>query len=87
MAGDEINFLAVPAAFLLALMGGPVAFRRAGYPWGKTVFGTLAAAVTGLAVAGLVTSIQRKTGTEGLPFAWIVPVALAFALTRVPRSP
>lgn len=83
MGFEEINFLAVPAAMLLALVGAPVAFRRAAYPWGKTVFGTVAIFGAALAVAGVVTAIQRKTGTEMLPLAWLVPAAIAYLLWRL----
>lgn len=83
MGFEEINFLALPAALLLALIGAPLAFRRAAYPVGKTVFGTLAAATAGVAVAGIVTAVQRKTGTESLPLAWLAPAALGVLLWRL----
>ncbi len=43
---EELNFVSLPLAALLALVGGPVLLRRAGYPAGKMVCGTL----TGLVV-------------------------------------
>jgi|AGTN01.3.fsa_nt_gi hypothetical protein len=79
---EEVNFVSLPVTLLLALVGVPVLLRRAGYPWGKTVFGAL----TGLAVlAGawaVLSAVQRKTGTEALPLGWLVPLAAGYAAWR-----
>lgn len=83
MGAAELNFLALPAAVLLALLGGPWGLRRAAYPWGKALFGTLALAMAALAVAGVVTAIQRKAGLENLPLAWLVPAAVVALLWRL----
>lgn len=85
MNAETLNFLAVPATILLGLAGGAWVFRKAGFPLGKTVFGTLAATVAGLAGAGVITSVQARTGTQALPLAWLVPAAMAFILPRLPR--
>lgn len=87
MGGEEINFLAVPAAILLALAGAPPALRRAGFGWAKVVFGTLTVTVAALGVAGVVTAIQHKTGLSALPLAWLVPSALAGVLYRLSSLP
>jgi|GEM_PF-2019306 hypothetical protein len=86
MDGESFNFLAVPAALLLGLACAPFALRRAGYPWGKTAFGSLAVAVAGLAVAGIVSAVQRKAGIAQLPLAWIAPLLVGYALVRIARS-
>jgi hypothetical protein len=85
MDGESINFLAAPAAFLLGLAGGPLAFRTAGFGWAKTVFGALTMAVAGLAVAGIVVSIQRKAGMAELPLAWLSPALVAAACWRISK--
>jgi hypothetical protein len=86
MGAEEINFIALPVAILMALVGGPLALRKAGFPLGKIVFGTLAVTVAALAVAGVITSIQRKTATEMLPLAWLVPATIGFVLWRLKQS-
>lgn len=86
MDGESINFLAAPTAFLLGLIGGAVAFRMAGFGWAKTVFGTLALAVAGLAVAGIVVSIQKKAGVPDLPLAWLSPILVAVAAWRISKA-
>lgn len=83
MGAEEINFMAVPAALLLALIASPIVFRRAAYPMGKTVFGTMAIAIAALGIAGIITVVQRKTGLEALPLAWLAPAAVAVFLHRL----
>jgi hypothetical protein len=85
MDGASINFLAIPTALLLALAGGPVALRRAGYLWSKTLFGSLTLAAAGLGVAGIISSIQAKAGIPELPLAWVAPVLVVIALVRLAR--
>lgn len=84
---ETINFLAVPVAALLAALGGPWALRKAGYPAGKITFGTLALTVSAIGLSAIVTSIQRKTGTQALPLAWAVPAILVWVLPRMARRP
>ncbi|MBI2241753.1 MAG: hypothetical protein HYU59_13250 [Magnetospirillum gryphiswaldense] len=85
MNAAEINFLAFPVVAVLALAGAPFALRKAGFLWAKVVFGTLTALFAGLAVCGVVLSVQHKTGLSDLPIAWLVVPALGFALYRVSR--
>jgi hypothetical protein len=86
MDGESVNFLAAPAAFLLGLAGGPLAFRKAGFGWAKTSFGTLTLAVAGLAVAGIVVSVQKKAGLPELPLAWLSPVLVVVAGWRISKA-
>ncbi|MBF0325085.1 hypothetical protein [Magnetospirillum moscoviense] len=85
MDGESINFLAAPAAFLLGLVCGSLAFRKAGFGWAKTLFGTLTLAVAGLAVAGIVVSIQKKAGVPELPLAWVSVVLAVVAAWRISK--
>lgn len=85
MNAADINFLALPAVAALALVGTPLALRRAGFLWAKVVFGSLTALFAALAVCGIVLSVQQKTGLSDLPVAWLVVPALGFALYKVAR--
>jgi lipopolysaccharide export LptBFGC system permease protein LptF len=78
---EIVNFLSLGATILLALVVAPIRLRRAGYPAGKTIFGTLTALIVLLGVWGVISAIQRKTGLEGVPLGWLVPaVGLAIGL-------
>lgn len=79
---EDANFLSLPVAALLALVGGPLLLRRAGYPVGKTVFGTLTALMVLLGAWGVVSAIQGRTGLQALPLGWLVPLAAGFAAWR-----
>lgn len=79
---EELNFLSLPLAAALALVGGPVLLRRAGYPGGKTVFGTLTALMVVLAAWGVLSAIQARTGLQAVPLGWLVPLGAAFAAWR-----
>ena len=85
MGAGEINFLALPAAAALALIGAPLVFRRAGFAWGKVAFGSLTVLFAALGVVGIVISVQYKTGLSDLPLAWLAVPALGYALSRIAR--
>lgn len=75
---SEINFYALLAAAVLALVGSPVVFRHMGYGWAKIVVGSL----VGVVIALLVTGFINRWLAEplGLPLAWIGPIAYLGAL-------
>lgn len=79
---EMVNFVSLPLTILLALAGGPVLLRRAGYPWGKTVFGTLTALVVLLGGWGIISAVQHRLGVDGAPLGWLVPVAAVWAAWR-----
>ncbi|CAA7620674.1 hypothetical protein [Magnetospirillum sp. UT-4] len=85
MGFDEINFLALPVAFLLALVGTPVVLLKAGYPKGKTAFGTLALTAVALALFAIVLKVQTRADLTALPLAWLAPVAIAVALWQLKK--
>lgn len=72
---EVVNFASLPVTALLVLVGAPVLFYRAGYPWTKMLFGTISALVVSLAVWGILSTIQRKAGLDAVPMGWLVPVA------------
>lgn len=78
----DINFLSLPALVILSLAGGPLLLHRAGYPFGKTVLGSLTGMVVLVALWGVVSSIQHKTGQEALPLGWLVPVLATWVVWR-----
>lgn len=53
--------------------------------WGKVVFGSLTVVFAALGSAGIIISVQHKTGLSALPLAWLVLPALIFALYRISR--
>ncbi|MGE5515349.1 MAG: hypothetical protein ACM31D_05955 [Bacteroidota bacterium] len=79
---ETLNFISLPLAVLLGLIGTPVLLRRAGYPIGKTVFGTLTTMMVLLGAWGIVSSIQNHTGLAAVPLGWLVPLAAVFAAWR-----
>ncbi|MGE4278161.1 MAG: hypothetical protein AB7G62_01150 [Magnetospirillum sp.] len=83
MNAAEINFMALPVVVVLALVGGPLALRRAGFLWAKVVFGSLTFLFAALAICGIVLSVQQKVGLSDLPIAWLVVPVLGVALYRV----
>ncbi len=83
---ELFNFASLGVTLMLALVGAPILFRRAGYPAGKTVFGTLTALIILLGVWGVISAIQRKTGLEALPLGWLVPAAALVIGWRVRLS-
>ena len=80
---EAFNFASLGATILVALVGAPILFKRAGYPNGKTAFGTLTVLVVLLGIWGVLSSIQRKAGIEALPLGWLVPLAAAMLGWRV----
>lgn len=77
---EDFNFVSLGLTLVLALVGGPLLLRRAGYPAGKTVFGTLTGLVVLLGVWGVISTMQRKAGLETVPLGWLVPLgAVAMA--------
>jgi len=80
---EAFNFASLGVTLVLALVGAPILFKRAGYPNGKTVFGTLTVLVALLGVWGVISAIQRKTGLEALPLGWLVPVVASLVGWRV----
>jgi lipopolysaccharide export LptBFGC system permease protein LptF len=82
---EEFNVLSLAVTVLLALLGTPVLLRRAGYPWGKTVFGSLTAMVVLLGVWGIMSTVQRKAGLDALPLGWLVPLAAVAAAWHLQR--
>lgn len=87
MGVDELNAVSLGVTILLALVGTPVLLRRAGYPFGKTAFGTLTVVVVLLGVWGIVATLQRKAGIEAVPLGWLVPLAALGAAWRLHRQP
>ncbi|MBC7952452.1 MAG: hypothetical protein H7Z12_11625 [Rhodospirillaceae bacterium] len=81
----EFNIISLAATVLLALLGTPVLLRRAGYPWGKTAFGSLAVTVVMLGVWGILSAIQRKAGLDAIPVGWLVPLAAVAAAWQMHR--
>lgn len=79
---EMVNFISLPLTALLALVGGPLLLRRAGYPWGKTVFGTLTALVVLLGSWAVVSAVQHRAGIDAVPLGWLVPLAAAAAVWR-----
>lgn len=79
---ETVNFVSLPVTVLLALAGGPILLRWAGYPWGKTIFGSLTGFAVLLGAWAVLSTIQRKTGLEALPLGWLVPIAAAYAVWR-----
>ncbi len=69
---EQVNFLSLPLLALFSLVGGPILLRRAGYPLGKTVFGTLTGLMVGLGAWGVISAIQHKAGLQALPLGWLV---------------
>lgn len=84
---EEFNIISLGVTVLLAAIGTPVLLRRAGYPFGKTTFGTLTVLVVMLGLWGMVSTIQRKAGLEGIPLGWLVPLAALGAAWRMHRQP
>ncbi|MCR6629822.1 MAG: hypothetical protein NVV74_07090 [Magnetospirillum sp.] len=80
---EEVNFVSLPVVVALALVGGPLLLRRAGYPVGKTVFGTLTGLVALLGLWGILSTVQRKAGLDMVPLGWLVPVAAVAAAWRL----
>lgn len=79
---ETFNFISLPLVAVLSLIGTPILLRRAGYPAGKTVFGTLTVMMVLLGAWGVVSAIQTRTGLTALPLGWLVPFAAAFAAWR-----
>lgn len=79
---EELNFISLPVAALLSLVGGPLLLRRAGYPLGKTVFGTLTVLVVVLGLWGVLSAVQNRLGLAVLPVGWLVPAAAVYAAWR-----
>ncbi|MGE5475991.1 MAG: hypothetical protein ACM3Q1_05005 [Bacteroidales bacterium] len=79
---ETVNFVSLPLTLLMSLVGGPVLLRRAGYPLGKIVFGTLTCLMVLLGVWGVISAIQAKTGLQAVPLGWLVPLAATVAAWR-----
>lgn len=79
---EELNFISLPLALLLSLVGGPLLLRRAGYPAGKIVFGTLTGMMVLLAAWGMISAIQNRTELQAVPLGWLVPLAALYAVWR-----
>lgn len=79
---EMVNFISLPVTALLALVGGPVLLRRAGYPWGKTVLGSLTGLVVMLGSWGIISAVQHRAGIDAVPLGWLVPVAVTVAAWR-----
>lgn len=77
---EELNFMSLPLVLLLSLVGGPFLLRRAGYPAGKTVFGTLTALVVLLGAWGMISNIQQHADLQAVPLGWLVPLAALYAV-------
>ncbi|MBC7905734.1 MAG: hypothetical protein H7Y60_03175 [Rhodospirillaceae bacterium] len=82
----EFNLISLAVTALLALLGTPVLLRRAGYPWNKTVFGTLTVLVVGLGLWGIMSTIQHKASLEAVPLGWLVPLAALVAAWKMQRQ-
>lgn len=79
---ETVNFISLPLVALMSVVGAPLMLRRAGYPAGKTVFGTLTALMVLLGVWGMISTLQAKTGLQALPLGWLVPLGAAYAAWR-----
>lgn len=79
---EELNFMSLPLVLLLSLVGGPFLLRRAGYPAGKTVFGTLTALVVLLGAWAMISNIQQHADLQAVPLGWLVPLAALYAVWR-----
>lgn len=79
---ETVNFVSLPLVVVLSLVGGPLLLRRAGYPAGKTVFGTLTGLMVLLGAWGVISTVQSKAGLPALPLGWLVPLAAAFVAWR-----
>ena len=79
---EELNFISLPLVLLLSLVGAPFLLRRAGYPAGKIVFGTLTGMMVLLAAWGMISAIQNRTGLQAVPLGWLVPLAALYAVWR-----
>lgn len=79
---EELNFVSLPVMLALSLIGGPFLLRRAGYPVGKTVFGTLTAMMVLLGAWGVISTIQHHAGLQAVPLGWLVPLAALYAVWR-----
>lgn len=79
---ETLNFISLPLAALMSLVGGPLLLRRAGYSAGKTVFGTLTGLMVLLGAWGVISAIQNRTGTQAVPLGWLVPIAASYAAWR-----
>lgn len=79
---EELNFISLPLVLLLSLVGGPFLLRRAGYPAGKTVFGTLTALVVLLGAWAMISNIQQHADLQAVPLGWLVPLAALYAVWR-----
>lgn len=84
---ENLNGISLVVTVLLALLGAPVFLRRAGYPWLKTVFGSVTVLVVLLGVWAMMSTIQRKAGLEAVPLGWLVPLAAAGAAWRLQQRP
>jgi hypothetical protein len=83
MSPEELNFASVLAVAALALLGGPLLLRRAGYPAGKTVFGTLTGLMVLLGLWGVLAAVQHKAGVAAWPLGWLVPLGAVVAAWRL----
>lgn len=79
---EELNFISLPLVLLLSLVGAPFLLRRAGYPAGKTVFGTLTALVVLLGAWAMISNIQQHAGLQAVPLGWLVPLGALYAVWR-----
>ncbi|NFV82063.1 hypothetical protein [Magnetospirillum aberrantis] len=79
---EMVNGLSLPVVLLMGLVGAPVLLRRAGYPMGKTILGTLTGAMVLLGCWAILSSIQNRLGLTFLPLGWLVPLASGFAVWR-----
>ena len=79
---EELNFMSLPLVLLLSLVGGPFLLRRAGYPAGKMVFGTLTGLVVLLGAWGMISNIQHHADLQAVPLGWLVPLAALYAAWR-----
>ncbi|MBX9634266.1 MAG: hypothetical protein K2X44_04720 [Magnetospirillum sp.] len=84
---EDFNFISLGVTVVLALVGAPVLFRRSGYPFGKTVFGSLTVLFVMLGLWGITATIRVKTGMEIVPLGWLVPLAALAAAWRLQRQP
>lgn len=86
MGLGEFNFLALPVAVVLAVLGAPLAFHRAGFAWAKTIFGTLTVLFATLGTGAVILALQQRTGSSEWLLAWTVLPALGYALYRISGS-
>jgi hypothetical protein len=73
---ETLNLAAVVLSLSLVLLGGPILFWRAGYPWNKVIFGTVTILLVTLAMIAMLSTIQTKTGLTAIPLLWLVPLAV-----------